>query len=264
MTSRQVVSLTLLIMVAFATFHTLFFDAANRMEEPGLRFPRALREVSGLTLLPDGRLATMTDEQAIVYAFDPTTREVVTLLTIGEPVLNDFEGIAIHDGHLYLVTSTGMLYRDGTDAPTSTGLSDICEIEGMDAEDERLFLVCKTNYRDQDSGHLLIYAYDPAGESLELAHRIPWARLNVDALSPSGIIVEADRILVIAAKEKQLLALDRNGALTGVFRLKGHRQAEGIAVLADGRIAITDEGKKGSGGVLTIYEPSELNLDIPR
>src|SRR5262245_26707364 len=74
--------------------------------------PKAFREVSGLALASDGRLFLHADEFGVVGALDPATGRLVGTFHLGPPVPRaDFEGIAVADSQLILVTSQGILFK---------------------------------------------------------------------------------------------------------------------------------------------------------
>ena len=118
--------------------------------------PRRLREISGLATTADHRLLAHNDEAGIVFEIDARDGSVVKefqLADVGDPVAGDFEGIAVAEGRIYLVTSSGRLYEfhEGADDESvlftahATGAGRDCEIEGL-AYDERareLLLMCK-------------------------------------------------------------------------------------------------------------------------
>ena len=263
MTFRPVSLVVLLAAVLLVAVYSLFVDTTTTQGQTNgksWRLPKKLREASGLAVIDDKHLLTMTDEKAIVYSFDLDTTVVKRWLTIGPPVKGDFEGIAVKNGVVYLITSDGKLYHAPGDAkPVDTGLGKVCEIEGLDAVGDDLLILCKTNYREEDKGMILIFSW-----SLKTGLLSPHLRYSVAGLSdvhklhPSALAFVDGRYLILAAREKRMVIINTDGTAM-VKRLKGHRQAEGIAVLSDGRVVITDEGKH-EGGLVTVY-PSIRDID---
>ena len=73
--------------------------------------PDRLREISGLALTADQRLLAVADEAAIVYEVDYEAGQLVKSFALGRPVeRGDFEGIAVLDDTIWLMTSDGDLY----------------------------------------------------------------------------------------------------------------------------------------------------------
>lgn len=69
-------------------------------------------------------------------------------------------------------------------------------------------------------------------------------------VNPSGITIDSTtgNRIVVAAKQRAVFELSRDGRLIDVIMQldgKRHRQAEGIALTADGRLLIADEANKG-------------------
>lgn len=259
MTSRQVVSLTLLLIAAFATFHVLFIQSAPQDAVHGShgkiwRLPSKLREISGLAILDDKHVLTMTDERAAIYSFDMDTGKVELWRNIGNPAKGDFEGIARHGETVYLITSDGKLYRTpGPLQPVHVGLKKTCEIEGLDTDGDDLLILCKTNYRDRDKHKILIYAWSLNDDTLSLRMAVPVSELpGIEKLHPSALAYVKGRYVILAAREKWMVILDAGGRVLATRRIEGHRQAEGVAVMPDGRVAISDEGGH-KGGEITIY-----------
>ena len=76
------------------------------------KLPKELREVSGLAVDSDGRVYAVADERAAVYRIEPVSGKIDSVYGLGKPTLaGDFEGIALADDWLYLVTSSGKLVR---------------------------------------------------------------------------------------------------------------------------------------------------------
>ena len=234
-----------------------------------LKLPAELREISGLAETASGTLLAVADEQALIFEIDLQAATAEVALAIGEPTLaGDFEGIEQVGQQVWLVDSDGnLLWSDGEHYDqAATGLGETCEIEGLaqDPQSEHLLLLCK-QVRGKELAKDQLYL---RAVSVESAQRVPDADLIFDLgealsalqlkkLNPSGVSLDpaGDRIAIVAAKQKSLLVFARHGQLLQARRLPAvgkHRQAEGISILRDGRLAIADEGGKKSGR-LSIY-----------
>lgn len=225
--------------------------------------PNELGEISGLAVSPDGRLFAHDDERAVIYQIDPARGAIVKSFALGDPVeTGDFEGLAITpDGTFWMTTSKGRLYRfsEGADQTHVTferldsGLSDVCEIEGLAfaPSEQSLILACKRNKarRMRDTVSLYRWAFSGAAE--------PWRALReadiaaaagVEHFRPSSIDFDAasGRILLLSASDGALAELAADGALAAARRLgPTHVQAEGVVVLPDGALVIADEAAGG-------------------
>ncbi len=268
MTNPKSLAVLVLLVVAAAGIVALLIPVPQ--EEDALqplaewRLPAELREVSGLTVLDDEHVLTMTDESARVYVIDITTGEVADFFVPVKPIKEDFEGIELLGDELFLITSKGQLFHFvGSDSgfehhAVATGLRDTCEIEGLAVDEQELLIACKTNYDPADAGELLLFRFFPATRRLEPLFDVPVA----GTFNLSAIATRKDKIYLLAARQKALIVLSRDGSIERLIELKGHPQAEGIAVMPDGRLVIADEGNK-RGGKLTVYPAEWIGAAMP-
>lgn len=229
------------------------------------KLPGRLREISGLALAPDERLFAITDERAIVYELDYADGSIIKSFSLGDPVVRgDFEGIAVLDELIWLLTSDGLLYAtaDGPDGSHmtygkfDTGLGDVCELEGLGANRQAgtLLLACKEMNRKKDG--LMIFELGVSERdivqrrSVALPEKAIEASIDEKNIHPSGITIDpqSGEWLLIAARQDALVRLSADGSLADAIILpkKGrHRQAEGIEMTRDGRLLLADEGGDG-------------------
>ncbi len=233
------------------------------------QLPDRLREISGLALNADDHLLAHDDERAVIYVLDHRRARRLKTFALGDPVArDDFEGIAVAEGRVYLVTSAGRLYSaeeaaDGGHAPfqtAETGLGERCEVEGLAYVRARgaLAIACKTPRGDAP---LAVHFYSLAAgrvtsEPLAVPMRALAGALGTEGFSPSGIEWVADRatFVLVAAREAAIAELGADGRLLAAARLprRHHRQPEGVAVDGDGRLIIADEGD-GRRARLSVY-----------
>lgn len=222
------------------------------------RLPNRLRELSGLAATSDGRLFGHDDERAVLYELDIARGGIVKAFTLGDtPPAGDFEGLAITpEGEFWLTTSQGQAYRfrEGDDgAPVAyevfdTGLSDICEVEGLAyAPADGLIFACKRNLARAMRNTIALYAWRP-GAAPRLWRSLPeadlTARAGVEHFRPSSLDIDTrtGRLVLLSAREPALAELSPDGAVLSARALGSvHVQAEGVAVLADGALAVADE-----------------------
>lgn len=256
-------------------------SAASGRETDGVelrlqaKLPRELREVSGLASTPEQTVLAVADERAVVFEIDPTVARIVKRLEIGSPVLTgDFEGIELVGDAIYLVDSDGVIVQADRNRPTAlpyqrtiTGAGATCEIEGLSHEPETdlLYLLCKKpRARAFKSDTVMLLAYSMTTRNLvPAAHRAlnvsdALAALELKKLAPSGLAFGKDPafITVVAAKQQALIVFNRSGEVISAQYLPAagqHQQTEGIAILADGRLVLADEGNS-SAGRLSVYD----------
>ncbi len=237
--------------------------------------PDKLLEISALAMTPDNRLLAVDDERAVVYEIDYVSGGLVKAFALDKPVLrSDFEGLAVLDSTVYLMTSDGIIYSapEGGDGDRvayeshNTGLGSECEFEGLAADPagRRLLLLCKNVRKKADIDTLSIYVWDAVGETLLPRDRIelPVADISLALrsrrLHPSGLVVdqETGNLLLVAAREQALIELEGDGKFIAARRLelpRRHPQAEGIELAPDGRLILADEGGK-SRARLSVYD----------
>jgi len=256
---------------------TGFFSAYDFSADPvQWHLPDRLREISGLARASDGRLFGHDDERAIVYEIDARSGALVKAFALGDGgVRGDFEGIAWVDGTVYLIDSAGRLLRgpEGGDGETvahetlATGLAAECEVEGLayDAPRRLLLIACKATHATELAGRVAVFAWRLADERLDaaasfttdesaIATRLGTRRFNPSAIELTG---EGTHVLLLAGRQRSLVALDAAGNVVDAVRLpkRRHPQPEGLALDATGALLIADEGRKGRGR-LAIYERS--------
>jgi uncharacterized protein YjiK len=228
------------------------------------RLPDRLREISGLTVSPDGRLFAHDDERAIIYQLDVAQGAIIKSFSVGDGERGDFEGIAIGpNGDFWLSTSNGRLlrFREGAGGAHvdferfTSGLKDVCEVEGLAylASAQSLILACKVNHARDMRDTLLLYAWPVETEGPATVWRsIPVAPViaaaGVRAFHPSSIEIDgaSGRILLLSARDGALAEFSPEGELLTARRLgPEHVQAEGMTVMPDGNLVISDEGGSG-------------------
>ena len=245
------------------------------------KLPKGLREISGLAIDERGSLYAVADEQAAIYRINPLSGKIESVYALGRPTLaGDFEGIALHDNWLYLITSDGKLVRtkgadDGEVADYELfRLPIACELEGLAADPERplLWLVCKSFENNALSEQIIqLHAWSITAEQLTPEHELNLELSEVlrqtsqRRFKPSGIAFLPDeqgmQLLVISGAQRAYARWQWGNAevqFIDAGRLpKDHKQAEGVEIAPDGGILIADEGGKGSAR-LRWYAPGEL------
>jgi uncharacterized protein YjiK len=234
--------------------------------------PPELGEVSGLAVDGRGRLLAHQDESAVLYVVDPATGAIVRTIPIGtRQMLGDFEGIAVADNRIFLVTSGGTLLEviesatgPATSRQTSTGLDKVCEVEGLayDAARAALLLPCKTTYGKQLDNRLLVYAVPLATMTLE---RRPRVDVTHAALKAAGVDAgfhtaaievhpRSGSLFLVAGPESVIVEISASGQVLAARELSrdAHPQPEGVTFGPDLQLWIADErGRRG--GSLTRY-----------
>ncbi len=255
----------------------ILLESYNLNAETATRWklPNHLREISGLAMTPDNRLLAHNDEKGVVFEIDYRNGSIVKSFALtdqGAPVSDDFEGIAVADGRIYLVTSSGRVYEcsEGGDGETvlfnvyTTGIGRDCEIEGLayNPDQRALILMCKNPRSANQKGLLTLYHWSiDTRQLVEDAHvAIPIAgfshRIKSKSFHPSGIErhPQSGNYFIVASRESAIAEITPNGEVIAVmkFPAKWHRQVEGITFSNEQTLIVADEGA-GKRARLTLY-----------
>lgn len=230
--------------------------------------PPELAEISGMAVTPDGRLFTHDDERAVLYELDTSNGQVVKRFSVGAPLTGDFEGLAIDpQGVFWMITSNGRLLRfnEGADGGTvtpetfDTGLRDVCEIEGLAflPTAGSLIIACKQNESRRMRDAISLHEWRPGGGAAQ-----PWrsiaaadiAAAGIERFQPSSVEIDprTGRVILLSARDPALLEFDGERIVAARHLDRSHIQAEGLAILSNGSLVISDEGGD-SRALLTVY-----------
>lgn len=237
-----------------------------------LKLPNELKEISGITVTPDGRLLAVQDESSYVYEINPVDGSIVKKFAVGRPAMKgDFEDIAVVSNDLYLINSSGKLFRF-REAPGGeysdyeefdTPLSSSYDVEGLcyDSETNSLFLACKGYPGAGLDGFRAVYGFSIDSMKLSASPRFlidtESARRKFE---PSGIHKSpaGGSFLLISSTGNSVIEISKDGKMIAMEKLdpKVHEQPEGIAFLKDGTLVISSEGKSGKGSIAK-YPPKK-------
>lgn len=247
---------------------------ASTTEADGVRvisLGEELREISGLAVAGPSSVFTHDDEQGVLREVSIEDGRVLRSMTFGGR--GDYEGVAAEGNRVFVITSEGQLssFTAGADGTTvtpetvDTGVGARCEIEGLSLAPQpgRLLILCKEIEGRGNRGRLLVFAWDVAARRLVEqpfidAHLEQALGENRRGFAPSGIDWDSSRrrIVIVSARNRLLLELDESGRVLSqrVLEALRHPQAEGVAVMPNGALVISDEaGDSGGPGRLTVY-----------
>ena len=197
----------------------------------------------------------------MIYEINPNDGQIIKSFAVGaEMVTGDFEGLTITpSGDFWLTTSKGKLYRfrEGNDHANvpferfNTRVEDDCEVEGITyrSSAESLILACKRGYgRDmEDLAALRVWTIGGGAATVWGQTRRDYAAAaHVRRFQPSDITIDPSTgtILLLSSSNAALVELSPEGEIVSGRALdERHQQAEGVAVLPDGSLAIADEGR---------------------
>ncbi|HJP87303.1 MAG TPA: hypothetical protein VJ852_15025 [Gemmatimonadaceae bacterium] len=233
-----------------------------KAEEPLAEWvmPPFLREISGLALTSRGTVLTHDDNIGRISEIDPKTGILLKSFSLSGNQKGDFEAIAIAGRDLYLLESSGKLFKfqeapDGYQVPFTvydTKLGKECEFESLtyEADSSRLLMACKRLLNKAEGKELRIYFVPlPLGDRTamttmtipidEVRGKNDWKNFH-----PSDIAIDPNtgNYVVIASREKAYAVITPDGEVLKSAPLPGeHRQAEGLTITKDSIMIVSDE-----------------------
>lgn len=227
-----------------------------------VRLPSALSEVSGLAPASATSVYAHNDEQATIYEIDIATGKALRSFSLGRPpLIGDFEAIVAVGDRVAMIASDGRLFeatieprrRSLAHRATDTGVGAGCEVESLARADGNYFIACK-----RAKGRLVVFRWADGERAQQVIDmKLKGAVPNPDAFRAADIARDPTNgaFLVLDSSAGAILEISRKGEPVSYRRLGGdHPQAEGLALMADGRLVVADERKAG-GGALTVYPP---------
>jgi uncharacterized protein YjiK len=245
----------------------------NKKNNIKIKLPKELNEISGLAYLEDNNIITHNDEHGVVYKIKLPSGEVINKFILGDKLVSeDFEGIAVVEDTLFLVTSSGDLYKypgfgDENFAQfekIKTGLNAENNVEGLcyDPDTNSLLLACKDKAGKEYKEFKAVYSFNLEKMSLEnkprflITTKILKDKFDIKKFSPSGIELNpvSGTFFIISVDEEAIIEVSPDGKILDakLFDSKKHKQPEGITFLDDGSLILADEGKGGKGFITII------------
>ncbi|QJW90775.1 hypothetical protein HNV11_16010 [Spirosoma taeanense] len=239
------------------------FSLPYKLDAPDANFslPASLREISGLTYYKPNQLLCVQDEEAVVYVFDTEKKKVVQDFGFGG--YGDFEGIEYVNGEVYVLESTGNLFRFKPESTqigrTKTGLPAKTEVEGLgyDPKTKRLLIAVKNG--GGASSDKAVYSFDLLNRAVfrDMGlndEQLTGAGIDPKTYKPSGIAVHpvTGEWYVLTSTGKRLLVTNRQAKILYSVPLdaKLFRQPEGICFAPNGDLFVASEGDGKNGYIL--------------
>lgn len=223
------------------------------------QLPSTLNEISGIALLNDSIMVCQEDENGVLYLYNLTSRKVDKTIDFGKQ--NDYEDLVVVGQDAYVLQSNGSIVQVANylQMPAVTKFSTILtgknDTEGLgyDPVTKSLLITCKGNQEvgGTAADSKLIYAFSLQQKTL-LPN--PFLMFDEPEFAPSALAVHPAKgnLFVLSSKKKKLLELSRDGAMLNRYDLKGSvfAQPEGLTMLANGDIYISNEAKDGNANIL--------------
>ncbi|WP_266205402.1 PepSY-like domain-containing protein [Pontibacter kalidii] len=239
--------------------------------------PSELREVSGIALLPDGRMACIQDEKGTIFIYNLASKTLEEEYPFGES--GDYEAIAVDGKTAYILRSDGTVFEVNNFMSAKPSVkqhksvlagSQNTEGLALDKVNNRLLIACKGHDRKLGNNKG-IYELDlrtgkmnpepvisiplaqeplqaPAGDKKK-------AKDGYDVLQPSSLEIhpQTGAYYMLDAVNQRIMVLEKDGKISKMAPLDKNlmRQPEGLAFGPKGEVYIATEGsKKGNGAIL--------------
>jgi len=231
-----------------------------------ITLPNELKEISGITMTPDGRMFCQQDESGIVYQLDYENGKVIKRFYLGDPpIRKDFEDIAYANNKFYMLHSNGEIYEfsEGEDNESvkynlyKTDLDKKNDVEGLcfDPKTNTLLMVTKGKSGTDDREDKAVYSFSLSDMKFNPEPRFILKRSEIKSyFNPSGIAFDplTGTFFIIAANGNEIVEISGEGKLLGKEKLHGkiHAQPEGITFSNDGTLYISNEGKDDRANIV--------------
>lgn len=240
------------------------------------KMPKELNEISGLAWIGDRKLASVQDEEGIVFIYNLNKSKVEE--TVNFANAGDYEGIAVVDSTAYVLRSDGILFEiqnylkhDFEVKTYETPFSENNDMESLtyDKENNRLLLIPKeTDLKNKD--YLGVYAFNLQNNKMDakpifkIEFKDPIfenkkedkSKKSSTPIHPADIAINPldGNHYIVDGKKPKILILNKTGKPLKLTNLnkKLFNQPEGIVFTPEGRMFISNEDKKGSANIMEI------------
>jgi hypothetical protein len=251
--------------------------------------PRALREISGLTIVDSVTVACIQDENGVIFLYDLARERIKARHRFHGN--GDYEDLCRMHDTFHVLRSDGMLFRIRNLTSPDRGVDSftigipVRNNEGLcyDADTRRLLIAGKSAVIPETKENKrirVLYAFDPAAASaratpaMRLDRRVLEKRLSPDTgaavgktngkrgrasrgrlkCGPSAIAVHPveKRLYLLSAIDHAMFVLSMRGDVEQAVRLDPKRfpKAEGIAFFDNGDMLISNEAHGGKATIL--------------
>lgn len=226
---------------------------------------KAFMEISGMFYLPDGRIASIDDEEGKIFLIKLNDGTFESIKFAGK---GDYEDVVKKGEFYYVLESNGDLHKVTATPPFSTSQIKFkrekkLEFESIYIDEDANKIILVTKDHRNAGKEILAYSYNIATEAFEDSpyYRIPlsdvYAKIddNSGECKPSAAAVHPleHKIYIVASIGKTLLKCSMKGKVEQAFRLNPAHfpQPEGITFAPNGDMYISNEGaQQGKATIL--------------
>ncbi|WP_430406228.1 SdiA-regulated domain-containing protein [Fluviicola sp.] len=266
-----------------------------KLEDQTIVLPSELREVSGITIIDSKTLGCVQDEEGLVFIYDLKKQAIKQKIRFAGP--GDYEGIALVGKDLFVLRSDATLFRIHEYQSVKRSIDSIKtgipnkDNEGLcfDSKNKRLLIGSKSKIAKGSEYKNLrtIYAFDLTQSKLE---EKPLYTYDINSIKEfaarnhiqlptkpgkknpgeqeaalkfqlSGIYIhpKSNLLYVLSASDYYLFVFDSIGNIIHLEVLDPEKfnKAEGIAIMPNGNLYISNEGQTGDPKILRFSEDSK-------
>ncbi|MBZ0181004.1 MAG: hypothetical protein K8F60_00970 [Melioribacteraceae bacterium] len=240
--------------------------------EYSVDLPKELKEISGLTIGKNERVFAHNDEYGMVYELNPNTGQIIKEFQIGSSkIKDDFEDITFVNDLFYLLNSKGdlLVFPEADNKEFviykkyRTGLNSKYDTEGLCYDKSINSLLIASKESVKKSSKKYIFRFDLQNNKL---NEEPFLVIDLSKIKkgkkkeefkPSAIIKneKSNTYFILGGKSLALIELNRKSEIINQIELndKYHFQPEGMIILKNGDLLISDEAEKKKGSI-TLYK----------
>lgn len=237
--------------------------------------PKSLREVSGIAWLSENKIATVQDEEGIIFIYDLSQKKVVDKIPFGEP--GDYEGIALHQNDAYVMRSDGRIFEikdflDPQRKTTSfaTAFTTAHNIESLTFEASTRSLIIAPKDKDRADAYKGLYRIPLSSQSMEAD---PFLKIKMNdpafkdfkkkkvhkTFRPSDVAIhpKTGDFYILDAVHPKLIIMEKDGTVKKVYELEEavFAKPEGITFSPAGTLYISNEEGEGPANILKVSFP---------
>lgn len=247
-----------------------------------IQLPGDLLEISGISYIRDEVIASVEDEDALIYFLDLKAKKILSTVRFGQA--GDYEDLVFTGEYLYVLKSNGNIFKlrnsgkDEEAVEIQTGLSKQYDAEGLcfDRQRNRLLIACKEGEKKSKQQEKFIFAFDLKTETLSESPEVTFRSRDIqryvkhnqkqlsasfagkgkeeELFTPSGIAIHpiTHQLYVLSSANHLLLVSDLKGNISNIIILSKDlfTQPEGITFSPEGKLYISNEGKKKPANII--------------
>ena len=248
-----------------------FDDCAfYNLKEPNevWKLPKVLNEISGISLLTQGKIICVNDEQGKLFIYDLKNKTIAKKIPFAKK--GDYEDVAIKGNTAFVLRSDGTIFEISNFSNTFTTIENKTflrkkdDAEGLffDEDKNRLLIVCKGNSNNKNDNYTrLVYEFMLKDNHLNSAPVLTVSQNEINKtynlkniVAPSGIAIHpiSKNIFILSSVNKILAEYTQDGKLQKIYSLNySHfQQPEGISFDKNGDLFISNEAKKDKSNIL--------------